>query len=166
MARCTPTKRSAGLLFLSGGKLLIVRRSRSSNNAGLWGLPGGRRDPGESAAVTAWREAAEEMHRVPTAEVLSRCRVTRGTKRYDIFICQASDRAVRKFTPKLNAEHDRYKWATLQWCLAHRASLHPVLAELLFDPDVLVAMAQQLEGDQGFARVADAPAKAAKRSAA
>lgn len=147
-----PPKRSAGLLFLSGRRLLLLRRSKTSNNAGLWGLPGGRRSPGESAAKAAWREAGEELRRVPTAEVVGRCQLERdrGRKRYDIFVCQAGKRARERYRPRLNHEHDRYQWVTLDWCLAHRHELHPVLAELLLQPEVLVALACQLQGRRGF----------------
>jgi len=44
-----------------GDRLLITRRARGlSSHAGQWALPGGRRDPGESAADAALRELHEE----------------------------------------------------------------------------------------------------------
>jgi 8-oxo-dGTP pyrophosphatase MutT (NUDIX family) len=44
-----------------GDTLLITRRARDlRTHAGQWALPGGRRDPGESAAAAALRELAEE----------------------------------------------------------------------------------------------------------
>src|SRR5436190_190421 len=41
------------------GRLLLVRRGRPPS-AGLWSLPGGRIEPGESAAAAAAREVWEE----------------------------------------------------------------------------------------------------------
>jgi 8-oxo-dGTP diphosphatase len=41
------------------GRLLLIRRGRSPA-AGLWSLPGGRIEPGESAAEAAAREVREE----------------------------------------------------------------------------------------------------------
>ncbi len=156
MTQPLPIKRSAGLLFLSGRRLLLLRRSESSNNAGLWGLPGGRLDAAETAAEAAWREAAEEMTRVPTADVVGRCQLLRRRdrdrrqKQYDVFVCVAGKCARERYKPGLNGEHDRHQWVTLDWCLAHRELLHPVLAELLFDPNVLIALARQLQGVPGF----------------
>lgn len=41
------------------GRLLVVRRGNAPS-AGLWSLPGGRVEPGESLAATARREVLEE----------------------------------------------------------------------------------------------------------
>ncbi len=154
MARSLPIKRSAGLLFVSGRKVLLLRRAKGCNNAGLWGIPGGRRDPGETVADAAWREASEELHRVPTAEIVGRLQLRRdrGRKRYDIFVCQTGKRARARFKPRLNHEHDRYQWVSMDWCLAHLDSLHPVIAELLRDPRVSAALDSQLHGRSGFTR--------------
>jgi len=43
----------------AAGRLLLVRR-RQEPGRGLWSLPGGRCEPGESAAETAVREVREE----------------------------------------------------------------------------------------------------------
>ncbi|HYK71179.1 MAG TPA: CoA pyrophosphatase [Streptosporangiaceae bacterium] len=44
-----------------GDTMLITRRASTlRNHAGQWALPGGRRDPGESAEAAALRELAEE----------------------------------------------------------------------------------------------------------
>ncbi len=56
----------------SGETLLITRRARGlRNHAGQWALPGGRRDPGETAEQAAIRELREEtgIH-VPGSAVL------------------------------------------------------------------------------------------------
>ncbi len=41
------------------GRLLLIRRGREPS-AGMWSLPGGRVEPGESAAAAAAREVREE----------------------------------------------------------------------------------------------------------
>ena len=55
---------SVALCVLTGpgsDTLLITRRASTlRNHAGQWALPGGRRDPGESAEAAALRELAEE----------------------------------------------------------------------------------------------------------
>jgi ADP-ribose pyrophosphatase YjhB (NUDIX family) len=50
----------AGAVVHDGaGRLLLVRRGREPGR-GLWSLPGGRCEPGESAAAAAVREVREE----------------------------------------------------------------------------------------------------------
>lgn len=44
----------------TGPHVLLVKRAPRGRNAGQWGLPGGRIEPGEDAVVAALRELAEE----------------------------------------------------------------------------------------------------------
>lgn len=48
------------------GRLLLIRRGREPGR-GLWSLPGGRCEPGETAAETAVREVREETGLVVAA---------------------------------------------------------------------------------------------------
>ncbi|MBP2366021.1 NUDIX hydrolase [Pseudonocardia parietis] len=41
-------------------RILLQHRAAWSHHGGTWGIPGGARDPGESARTAALREAAEE----------------------------------------------------------------------------------------------------------
>jgi len=55
------------LTAAAGDVLLITRRARGlSSHAGQWALPGGRRDPGESAQEAALRELREETGVIAT----------------------------------------------------------------------------------------------------
>jgi ADP-ribose pyrophosphatase YjhB (NUDIX family) len=55
-----PPVRCAGAVVTDGeGRLLLVRRAHEPSR-GLWSLPGGRIEPGESAPAAAAREVAEE----------------------------------------------------------------------------------------------------------
>jgi 8-oxo-dGTP diphosphatase len=49
------------LLTDATGRLLLARRDGVSHGAGLWGLPGGHLDPGESFLAAAVRETREEV---------------------------------------------------------------------------------------------------------
>jgi mutator protein MutT len=44
----------------AGAEVLIARRPRSAIRGGLWELPGGKAEPGETPAAAAARELAEE----------------------------------------------------------------------------------------------------------
>jgi 8-oxo-dGTP diphosphatase len=51
---------ASGLLIARDGRVLLQLRATWSHFGGTWGLPGGARKPGESAAEAAIREADEE----------------------------------------------------------------------------------------------------------
>ena len=55
------------LAFVTGGPVLLQRRTWWSHHGGTWGLPGGARDSHESALAGALREAAEECGVPPDA---------------------------------------------------------------------------------------------------
>jgi 8-oxo-dGTP diphosphatase len=52
-------KAAASIAVLRGDAVLLVERSKPPR-AGLWSLPGGHIEPGETAAAAALRELAEE----------------------------------------------------------------------------------------------------------
>lgn len=128
-------QQSAGLLIISGGRLLLLKRAQTAGNGGTWGLPGGRLDNGESRYEAACRESREEMRRVPPHQVADALTVSRGRRRYDVFVCRARRRLQRAWRPDLNPEHVDYRWADLRWCRSNLEQLHPVVRELVADKD-------------------------------
>jgi 8-oxo-dGTP diphosphatase len=54
-----PVECAGAVVRDSAGRLLLIRRGHEPS-LGLWSLPGGRIDPGESAADAAAREVREE----------------------------------------------------------------------------------------------------------
>lgn len=141
-------RRSAGLLLLSGRRLLLLRRAPRANNPGLWDLPGGRLHPAESSWRAARREATEEMGSLPGGAVLGELRVARagGAKRYDVFVCRIPGRARSRWAPRLDREHDEHRWVRLEWCLVHRDELHPVVRALLDEPAAIRALRRAIGG--------------------
>lgn len=51
---------AASVAVVRGGEVLLIQRAFAPL-AGLWTLPGGRREPGETIEATALRELAEEL---------------------------------------------------------------------------------------------------------
>lgn len=51
---------AASVAILRGGEILLIQRALDPWK-GAWSLPGGRREPGESAETCARRELAEEL---------------------------------------------------------------------------------------------------------
>lgn len=65
-------RRAAVLLCVVGQAdgspaVIVIRRAYRGRNAGQWGLPGGRLDPGESAAQAVLRELHEELGMTATS---------------------------------------------------------------------------------------------------
>jgi 8-oxo-dGTP diphosphatase len=54
-----PPEVCVGAVALAGSRLLLVRRGRGSS-VGLWSVPGGRVEPGESLRTAVVRELLEE----------------------------------------------------------------------------------------------------------
>ncbi|HMB43937.1 MAG TPA: NUDIX domain-containing protein, partial [Luteimonas sp.] len=51
----------AGVLQDARGRILLARRTKGRDLAGLWEFPGGKREPGESAEAALARELQEEL---------------------------------------------------------------------------------------------------------
>lgn len=60
-------KQVTAAVIIEDGRLLITRRPPGDPLAGLWELPGGKIEPGESPALCLARELAEELSM--TAEI-------------------------------------------------------------------------------------------------
>lgn len=71
-------------MFDDGGRLVVIRRGRPPSQ-GLWSVPGGRVEPGESLSEAARREVREETGlEVELGAVLGRIDIPAGDLVYDV----------------------------------------------------------------------------------
>ena len=101
----------AGLLMCTPqGKALFLRRSDSAQDcAGMWDLPGGTADAGETPLDTARREAVEEIGDVPEGQTELLTDILADEVRFVTFLHMIK----QEFAPDLNDEHSDSVWADL-----------------------------------------------------
>lgn len=72
MAGSSPEIRVVAAALMRDGRVLAARRGPGQRQAGLWELPGGKVEAGESDAEALQRELAEELDlRIQVGEVLA-----------------------------------------------------------------------------------------------
>lgn len=107
-----PTARFAlNLLLDDASRLLLLKRVDSAHlGPGLWGLPAGKIEAGETAAAAAAREMCEEIgpdHRVELTRYLGPIRDTYYGGQYEIHLFQQRWRGGEVV---LNDEHTAWAW--------------------------------------------------------
>lgn len=111
----------AGVLLISQGAVLLLKRSPEVSHPLTWGLPGGHAEPGERPVDTASREAFEEMGGLPSA-LYYRARYD-VDERFTVFHYEVIPESAAAFVPKLNFEHTAWQWVPLERALS--LPLHP-----------------------------------------
>lgn len=121
---------AAGILFQApDGRVLLVRRSAEGAAAGMWALPGGKLEDGESAQEAANREAREELGVNPMAIDGAGALALLTRRQKDGVDWSTFHQMVpAPFEPTLNEEHDEFLWADPA---APPAPLHPGCAVVL-----------------------------------
>lgn len=113
-------KKAAGILFTDGKKILMLKRSATSSEAGTWSLPGGGAKNGESQIQNAIRETKEEtgISRIP-GEQISTHQFKDRTVHFTTFIYKVE----KPFTARMSSEHTSYEWIPLNQLSGK--NLHP-----------------------------------------
>jgi len=116
-------QRAAGILFIAGDRVLLLKRSPSAKDApSAWGLPAGHIEEGEDAAAAALRETREETGYDAGDRAGKRLWTTD-----DGFVC-FGQRLAKPFAVRLNSEHTEARWAPFD---ALPEPLHPGLVKEL-----------------------------------
>lgn len=106
---------AAGVVFRAGAEVLLVRRTDGQG----WAFPGGTIEPDETPEAAARREAFEETLQPVNGPLDFLCTQEARGVRFATFLAEVLD----PFTPKLNSEHDAWRWETVPGALA--LTLHP-----------------------------------------
>jgi len=97
-------KRAAGLLIerIDTKAVFLVLRSAEVLDPGLWGIPGGRVEPGETELDAAIQESSEELGTLPHFHVLSEKAMTSGEFTYTTFFATMPGEIASVWKPVLN----------------------------------------------------------------
>lgn len=122
--------RAAGLLIQreDTGQFLLALRSDCVMDPGLWGIPGGRVEPGERDFDAAFMESEEELGSLPRLEVIGDRQVKSGSFTYTTFHAMVSADDAKAWTPTLNWENDDWGWFSAD---SLPANTHPGVVEAI-----------------------------------
>ena len=116
-------KSGGGVLFTDGHSILLLKRSDKGDNAGTWGIPGGKSRDGETLLGTAQRETKEEIGCFPNCSRVDSVEFQNGKHRFKTFIVRVKD----PFPCELSDEHDEWDWVGINEL--KRFKLHPKFQE-------------------------------------
>ncbi len=108
----------AGVLFVcrDDNTALFLKRSQKYDEPGVWGLPGGGGEAGETPGETAKREVIEELGSFPVNfKTIDKIVNKKENNSYIIFVLSLpmSEKLRWKDTIQLNDEHDAFEWFKL-----------------------------------------------------
>lgn len=127
----------SGILFTTGEKILLLKRSPYVLEPGTWGIPGGaipeKGGRPMDALQSAKKETQEELGRVPSFQVVDKYVFRSGAFKFTTFIARVN----QEFKPRLNWENDKAEWLTEDE--VRRKNLHPgvktmLAAKQVFEP--------------------------------
>jgi 8-oxo-dGTP pyrophosphatase MutT (NUDIX family) len=104
-------RRAAGILFRrKDGRFLLVFRSIEVLDPHVWGIPGGRVEPGEDVKKAARLETKEELGKVPPFKIREKDVYRSGDFEYTTFLGEMKEKDAGKWRPELNWENDEWGW--------------------------------------------------------
>ena len=103
--------KGAGMLFTTGEKILLLKRSSQVEQPGTWGVPGGAvkvdDDGGHMPLLDAAKEEVrEELGRLPAFRVIGKTVFRKGGFEFVTFVALVQV----EFKPTLNWENDKSGW--------------------------------------------------------
>ena len=101
------TIRAAGILYVSGNSVLLLKRTGKEHEDGTWAFPGGKIEEGETPEQAARRESVEETGITP-GDMEEIDHTDNGQVEFTTFLA-----AIEKTDPALNNEHTGFVWADL-----------------------------------------------------
>lgn len=142
--------KAAGIMFLDGSSVLLLKRRRGSDSEGTWAFPGGKLESEETAEQAARRESVEEIGFEPTDAIRLIDHSNNGDVEFSTYLS-----LVKEFNPTLNEEHKGFVWADLKEL---PSPLHPGVAATLasYIPNIALDSARQMDIN-GFVTIENNP---------
>lgn len=121
-----PIIRTVGCFLEYEGRFLILQRQPHKNEGGMWGLPAGKVNPGESDRETVLREVFEETGFQAEDKDLEfildkTWHFENKSIEFPVFRIKLNNPVTIAIAP---AEHQAFKWVTPAECLAMPDLIH------------------------------------------
>ena len=114
--------RAAGIMYVSGNSVLLLKRSDKGDAEGTWAFPGGKLEDGETPEQAAIRESREETG-IEAGDLEQIDSTSNGNVEFTTYLAR-----IEKTDPTLNDEHTGFVWADLA---SLPQPLHPGSARML-----------------------------------
>lgn len=95
--------RASGIVFMAGGRVLLLKRGQDGAHPGTWAPPGGKIEEGETPEQAAMRESLEEVGCEPSGEL----KTIGEYEGFAAYLCECEP-----FGPVLCDESDGYVWTS------------------------------------------------------
>lgn len=108
----------SGILFTTGDRILLLKRSSSVEEPYTWGIPGGavpqtREGDFMDFYESAKKETSEEIGSVPSHRVVDEYVYEEKGFIYTTYIAKVSEEEADNLSPVFNWENDDYAWVSL-----------------------------------------------------
>lgn len=114
--------KAAGIMYVSGNSVLLLKRAGMEHEDGTWAFPGGKLEDGETPEQAARRESVEETGITP-GDLEQIDHIDNGAVEFTTFLAN-----IEQTNPVLNDEHTGFVWSDLA---SLPQPLHPGVAKTL-----------------------------------